>query len=959
MLVGEPGIGKTRMARELAHHAGLRGARVLWGRCAETPGAPPYWPWVQVVQAYVHACDAVSLRTDMGTGAADLATLLPEVCEHLPDVQPASPLENPEQARFRLFASVTAFLRQSAQRQPLLLVLDNLHRADAPSLLLLEFLAQELADSRLLVIGTYRDMELSRQHPLTETLAELARERPPQRLALRGFTRAEVEYFVAVTTGTPPPQMLVEVLHAQTEGNPLFLTEVVRLLMQEGALTPERWQQPHSLHLRVPEGIQEVIGKRLNRLSPQCNQALTIAAVAGREFGLNEVGAVLDEPSVERVLDRLEEAMTARVVEEVPQALGRYQFTHVLIQETLYDELTAARRVYLHRRLGEALERLYAAHLEPHLAQLAHHFFAAATADSAAKALLYAERAGAHAAATLAYEEAAHHYDVALQVLALQESSDETHRCRLLLALGESYRKAGVFDRALATFQQAADLAGRLGAVEDLARAALGFEETNWRPGLPGEAAVQLLTTALSALGEGDSPLKARVLGGLARALVFAGSFERSSPIDQQAIAMARRVGDMATLAATLRARYFTRWRPEDAGERLATANEVLSIAEAIGDKDMAVEAYAWRLVGLMEHGDIEAVDAQLATHRHLAEELRQPFYIYVGVCLQAMRAICAGHFAEGERLAQEAFAIGQRLRGQDASGSFGLQMFTLRREQGRLQELAPAVRYFVQTSPAHAAWRPGLAVIYSELGLEQEARTEFERLAAQDFADLPRDAMWLACLVYLTEVCTFLGDAQRAATLYTLLAPCAGRPIVVGFTGVFYGAASRYLGMLATTMARWEEAQQHFEDALAMNAGMGARPWLAHTQHQYAVMLLARRQPGDCERATVLLDAALALSRALGMRALEARIVALQACTRAQPGRGRTYPNGLTSREVEVLRLMAMGKSNRDIAEGLYVSPNTVANHVRNILTKTNTANRTEAAAYARRHGLLEDPAL
>jgi DNA-binding CsgD family transcriptional regulator len=878
------------------------------------------------------------------------------VREHLPDVQPPPPIENPEQARFRLFASVTAFLRQAAQRQPLLLVLDNLHGADAPSLLLLEFVAQELAGSRLLVIGTYRDMELSRQHPLTETLAELTRERPPQRLLLRGLAHAEVEHFVAVTAGVPLPQVLVEALLAQTEGNPLFLTEVVRLLMQEDALTPERWQQPHSLRLRVPEGIREVIGKRLNRLSPQCNQTLTVAAVVGREFGLQEVGAVLDEPSVERVLDVLEEAMAARVVEEAFQAIGRYQFTHVLIRETLYDELTAARRVRLHRRIGEALERLYAAHLEPHLAQLAHHFFVAAMEARADKALMYAERAGAYADATLAYEAAAYHYDVALQALALQGARDEAQRCRLLIALGESHRKAGAFDRALATFQQAADLARCLGAVADLARAALGFEDASWRPGLPGDAAVQLLETALSALGEGDSPLKARILGGLARALVFAGSLERALHIDQQAVAMARLVGDAATLAATLRTRYYTRWRPEDVEERLATTTEVISLAEAVGDKDLALESYSWHLVSLIEYGDVQAVDTHLTAHTRLAEELRLPFYLYVGTSFRAMRAVFEGRFAEGERLAQEAFAIGQRLRGQDAAGSFGMQMFTLRRQQGRLQEFAPAVRYFVATSPEHAAWRPGLAVIYSELGLEQEARAEFERLAAHDFADLPQDAMWLACLVYLAEVCAFLGDARRAATLYRLLAPCAGRAIVVGFTGACYGAASRYLGMLATTMAHWEEARQHFEDALAMNARIGARPWLAHTQHQYAVMLLARHQPGDRERAMHLLDEALTMSRALGMQALEAQVVVLQQHLPALPHRRHPYPCGLTRREVEVLRLLAAGRSNHNIAEALFISSNTVANHVRSILTKTNTANRTEAAAYALRYGFLEE---
>jgi DNA-binding CsgD family transcriptional regulator len=320
------------------------------------------------------------------------------------------------------------------------------------------------------------------------------------------------------------------------------------------------------------------------------------------------------------------------------------------------------------------------------------------------------------------------------------------------------------------------------------------------------------------------------------------------------------------------------------------------------------------------------------------------------------MRAVFEGRFAEGERLAQEAFAIGQRLRGQDAAGSFGMQMFTLRRQQGRLQEFAPAVRYFVATSPEHAAWRPGLAVIYSELGLEQEARAEFERLAAHDFADLPQDAMWLACLVYLAEVCAFLGDARRAATLYRLLAPCAGRAIVVGFTGACYGAASRYLGMLATTMAHWEEARQHFEDALAMNARIGARPWLAHTQHQYAVMLLARHQPGDRERAMHLLDEALTMSRALGMQALEAQVVVLQQHLPALPHRRHPYPCGLTRREVEVLRLLAAGRSNHNIAKALFISSNTVANHVRSILTKTNTANRTEAAAYALRYGFLEE---
>ena len=314
------------------------------------------------------------------------------------------------------------------------------------------------------------------------------------------------------------------------------------------------------------------------------------------------------------------------------------------------------------------------------------------------------------------------------------------------------------------------------------------------------------------------------------------------------------------------------------------------------------------------------------------------------------MRVLLDGRFAEGERLAQQALAIGQRLQAEAIDGAFGMQMFTLRREQGRLHELAPVVRHFVQQHGVASTWRPGLALIYCELGREREARTAFEQLAAHDFADVPQDGLWLTCLTYLAETCTMLGDAHRAATLYRLLLPYNGCTVMVGGTEVCYGAASRYLGMLAATMEHWEDAAQHFEEALAMNTRMGARPWLAHTEYQYAVMLLTRHQPGDRATAMALLDEALTIARALGMHALERRIVVY---VEQQPAPVPAPPEilaDLSQREVEVLRLLAAGKSNREIADALCISLNTVATHVRSILTKTGTANRTEAAAYALR---------
>jgi DNA-binding CsgD family transcriptional regulator len=352
----------------------------------------------------------------------------------------------------------------------------------------------------------------------------------------------------------------------------------------------------------------------------------------------------------------------------------------------------------------------------------------------------------------------------------------------------------------------------------------------------------------------------------------------------------------------------------------------------------------------------MQALDVQLATHTRLAQEMQQPHFLYVTAGYQTMRTLLDGRFAEGEQRAQEALVVGQQLQAEGVDGVFGMQMFTLRREQGRLHELAPVIRHFVRQHGVASTWRPGLALIYSELGREREARGAFEQLAAHDFADLPHDNLWTTCMAYLAEVCAFLGDAPRAATLYRLLLPYNGHAIIAGAAQVCYGAASRYLGMLATTMEDWAAAVQHFEDALAMNAGMGARPWLAHTQHQYAIMLQARSQPGDHDRAMALLDAALTTARALGMRALEARLTGQAKPPAAPAPAALTGLDDLSQREVEVLRLLAAGKSNREIADALCISLNTVATHVRSILTKTSTTNRTEATAYALRYGSLAE---
>ena len=877
MLMGEPGIGKTRTAEQLATYARLRDAQVLWGRCHAGEGAPPYWPWVQIIRSYVHDHDAEALATEMGPGAADIAQVVSEVRERLPDL-PIAPAADPEQARFRLFDSISTFLRNAGNRQPLVLILDDLHWADKPSLLLLQFLARELRDARLLILGSYRDVEVTREHPLTQTLGELT---AGQRLSLGGLTKEDTARFIEITAGFSPPEALVEAVYGETEGNPFFMSEVVRLLVSDGSL--ERPEVVESWSVTIPQGVRQVVGRRLDRLSEECNQVLTIASVIGREFGLDALERVSDL-SGDRLLETVEEAVAGHIVAELPGTVGRYSFSHALIRETLYDELSATRSVRLHRRIAEELEGMYGAKPEPHLAELAYHFLEAAKGGGDVdKAVGYAGRAGARATGLLAYEEAVTHYEHALQALELKEAADGAQRCELLLARGDAQWRSGAGPRARETFQQAAAIARELGLSEHLARAALGLGNAP-EIGIADRLAIDLIEEALEALGQSASPLRVRLLGSLTTNLYFSNSRERIGPLARQAVETARRVGDPVALGQALTDNHYSLWGPGNTEDRLAMANELLRLAEETGNLALTEAARRCRIGDLLEMGDMQAVDAELDVYTRVAEEMRQPRYVWVSAMFRAMRALFDGRFEEGERLAHEALALGQRAKAVDALQSFGIQIALVRREQSRLKEIEPAIKGLVARYPAMPAWRSGLAWLYSELGRE-EARTEFERLAANGFANLPQDWLWLTAITFLSEVCAFLSDVSRAERLYELLLPHEGRCVVVGMGAVSFGTASRPLGLLATTMCRWEEAEHHFQNALEMNARMGARAWVAHTQHGYASMLLARDQPGDPstssgqdrERAVKLLTEALDTAQELGMKTLTERALALK----------------------------------------------------------------------------------
>jgi DNA-binding CsgD family transcriptional regulator len=945
LLAGEPGIGKTRLAEELAARATARGVTVLWGRCWEGEGAPAFWPWVQVVRAYVQvqAGDPGELRRELGAGAADIAQLVPAVRDHLPDLPVPPPVE-PEAARFRLFDSLTGFLQAAAVRRPLLLILDDLHWADAPSLALLRFVSRELERARLLVVGSYRHTEVDQGHPLLGAVADLTRGQH-RRLLLGGLDPPDVASFVAQTAGVPPSAALAAALHRQTDGNPFFVTEVVRLLASQGRLDAAPGGA-RVLTAGLPEGVRAVVAARLSRLSEGCQRVLEVAAVLGRDFELRVLQPACGLEA-ERLLLLLEEAEAARVVEAMAGGLGRWRFAHTLVREVLYESLPAARRVRLHGLVGRALEATYGVDSGPRLAELAHHFLEAAPGgeEMAARAVHAATMAGRRTLDLLAWEDAAALFERALAALDLAEQPDQQQRCELLLVLGRRGWPP-------ATWPPPAPPTGRQGSWPGGSAGRRRWRGPAWvvAGGIVDPAEVELLKQALAALGRSDSLLRAQVLARLARALVYAPQTERRLALSEEAVALARRLGDQGTLAAVLFDCHVAIWGAEgaeSADERLAMATEVVGLAERLGDHAMALRGRGLRRVDLFELGDLAGFDADLAAAERTALELRQRHYRWQLPLARAGRALLAGRFAEAEELAAEGLAIGRRAGSQAAEIYHPGVIGCLRFMQGRFGETADlfpglAVRY-----PAMTIFRAAAAVGFAEIGDRDQARAEVAWLTADDLAALPRDPAWSLGLAFLAMACHRLGDSQLAVKLHRLLEPYADRHVATGRFGAFYlGPAAYYLGLLDLTLDRLEQAAGRFQRAAELAGRLEARPMLAISQEGKARALLARDRPGDRQQAASLLDDAVTTAKELGIHGLAERAAGLRV---AAP----TWPAGLTTREVEVLRLIAAGRSNRAIAEALFISPNTVLHHVSNIFAKTGVANRAEAAAYATRQGL------
>jgi DNA-binding SARP family transcriptional activator len=877
LLAGEPGIGKSRLADELTTQAEGRGAKVLWGRSWEAGGAPAYWPWVQALRTYIREHDKERIRRELGTGARDVAQMLPELHELFPDL-PAPPSMDPEGARFRLFDSTAAFLRAAGEAQPLVLVIDDLHAADTPSLLLLRFLARELREARILLVGAYRDTDAGPDDALNVTVAELRREPLTRLIQLGGLALPEVARFIETIAGAPASDLLAAAIHTQTEGNPLFVGELVRLLDAEGRLEEAGTPQGGP---NIPRGVRDVIGHRLRHLSQEAKRLLAVASVLGREFKLDALELV-SERSGDDLLDLLDEAVAARVIVDLPTGRGGLRFTHALIRDSLYEGLGRKERHRLHQRAAEELEALYGPGQEPHLAQLAHHFLQAAPGGDVQKAIEYARRAGDRAAAVLAYEEAARLYEMALEASELQTPPDEPTRCELLLARGDAQGRGGDLLSAKDTFSQAADLAQRLGAPEQFARAALGYGgRFVWFRAGNDQRLIPLLEGAIEAIPD-DSLLRARLLARLAGALRDHPVPQRRASLSREAVEIARRLGDRSTLAYALEGTYAALCWPRDTGSWLAMARELSELAAEVGDKEKAFAGHIHAFGAFMVRGDLSAAEAEFAALTALADELRQPAQMWALTMAQTTRASFKGRFDEAERYVERAqLRVGGRraLDGVDHTTFHyvtHLQAWALQRERGGLADILESLEAFAADFPAFFMFRCLLASAYADLENTQAAREALDQLAAEDFAGLETGTEWFVGASLLAEVCVFLGDARRAAPLYAALLPYSDCN-VLSMPEFSLGSASRPLGILASTMSRWEQAAGHFEQAIEMNSAMGALPWVAHTQHDYARMLLMKNAPADNPQALELIRKALATYRELEMDIWAERACALE----------------------------------------------------------------------------------
>jgi tetratricopeptide (TPR) repeat protein len=765
----------------------------------------------------------------------------------------------------------------SAER-PMVLILEDLHWAAAPSLLLLRHLARAKDPAALLIVGTFRDTELERSHPLASILADFRPDDGVTRVSLKGLDQEGVLAYVEASTGfelDDQGRSFAATLYDEASGNPLFIGEVLRHLIETGVVSEAdgHWTFDADPWTAVPASVRDVISRRIGRLPPPAQMTLSVAACCGAEFELSWLERALD--GGDAILQDLDRAVGARIVDELPVS-GRYTFSHTLIRRTLYDELSLTRRSRIHRQLGLAIEETHSADLAPFFASLCFHFAKASDPKFTVKAATYALAAAQRLLSQLAVEEALQQVTIGLDLIALEARPDRALRADLQMARAQALLFSGQISESKAAATAAAEDArtvrspGRMVA----AAAALGWHSS---PGVIDPLLPQLCAEALQITGSGDPEVRSRALATLA---VYRGVNEgetvEAGPLAAESVALARSMADPYLLWQALYARSHVLWPTEFIAERLSIAEEMVNLATEIEEVEPRYQSRYFRGVVRLEGTDRGGFEADLADVEGLAADHHQ-YWVPAAVTnlWKTLLLLLDGRIADAET------RVFSGLRAVPRSDlifrtSFVAQLFAIRREQGRLIELIPGFESMVEQQSL-VAIHAGIALAHAEVGALDRARELLADLATDGFASLRRDSTWTVQLADVADVVSLAGAREHAASVYQLLEPKAGE-LIVASPGCFCaGAVDRYLGMMAELLGQVETARLHYEQALRLETGIGSEPLVARTKVSYARLLIRHGDEQDRALATALIDQSLATSRRLGLVALERAATSLQ----------------------------------------------------------------------------------
>jgi class 3 adenylate cyclase len=871
LLSGEPGIGKTRLSSYAARDAHAEGFAVVWGACTEEL-AVPYEPWIAVCAQLVESAPVELLGRHVERHKGELARLARNLEGRVPDLA-APQSSDPETERFLLFNAVAGLLGEVAEMLPLCVVLDDLHWADAQSLALLKHLLRSSEQGSLQVIVTYRDSDLGKDHPLTGVLADLRSLQGVQRIALHGLGANEVAEIMTAVAGHELPAGGIELagqIAAETDGNPFFVGEILLGLSESGALVfnedTQRWSIDTSSGIALPESVREVIERRVERLDPQATELLKQAAVIGRVFNVELLSACSDLAEGP-LLDHLESAVAASLLTESTERVGEFSFVHALIDQTLYDGMGATRRARMHLRVAEALEELYGANPDEHLAELALHWRLAAVSVDKAKAADYALKAGQRALESLAPAEALKLFADAVE---LGGDANSRARCEALIGLGGAQLQTGSAEYR-ETLLEASRIACALEDAELAARAALA--NNRGYSSVIGDVDGERLSAIERALTLDDPPhpgRRARLVALQAAELLWHPDFARRWALADEAVSMARETGDARTRAEVLRWACDAYSSARNVERRTALHEELLSCAAAAGDPALEFWAHQQGVYIYVECGSLARARAVLERTNQIAEDLGQPTMKWFAAFTAAAFDLLCGDLAAAERIAELAFAIGRDAGQQDAALIYGAQLVFIRVYQGRGHEVL-AMLENVRAYPAIVAWRAGLASDLCWLNRREEAEEILKQAARDRFEHVLPGQSELTALLLYADAAVQTNDVDAAAILRDLIKPWSDQ---VDFNGVMTcGYARMWLGLLAAVLGENDQADRDL--AIACDFQEKNELWLmAARGHLGWAEVLATC--GDVARAQEHAARALELSRAHGYGTFESRAAAI-----------------------------------------------------------------------------------